>query len=362
MRICILDPGLRGLQGHHFDLDLRLVRSLVRQGHDVTVHGFVRLRPELMAAAEAAAMKLYTTFRVSPYHALPDTIASMDAHRAMAHTTAEDFVDLPSADVWFWPSLVPYQLMAAVEQPRPIPQLGGIWSLAHVWAHAADFVTEAEAQAPMLVGAYDELLCQAYSTSWPGLPPAARLPCPHDGASNDRRSSALRRIGFFGHQRPTRGLDLLPQLVSDLLERGFEVVVQDSGRSILREGYHPRLTVLPFVPDFPAEIARCDLVIWPSRAEAYLQAYSGIVSECIATAVPVILPSDCLPADVAARFETGVYFNEFSREAILGAVDKVQRAYPAVAARARAAATQWHAENGTERLADWIIDKFGDAT
>ena len=167
---------------------------------------------------------------------------------------------------------------------------------------------------------------------------------------------------FSATSAPARGLDLLPQLVSDLLERGFEVVVQDSGHAIFRQDDNPRLIVLPFVPDFPAQIARCDLVIWPSRIQAYLQSHSGIVSECIASGVPVILPSGCLPADVAARFETGVHFSEFSREAILEAVNKVQQAYPAVAARARAAATKWHAENGTERLVDWIIDKFGGST
>jgi glycosyltransferase involved in cell wall biosynthesis len=362
MRICILDPGLRGLEGHHFDLDLRVVRALARRGHDVMVHGFISPRPELLAAAEAAGIRFCATFRVWGYYT-PGTASSMEAYRAMAHhATAADLVGLPPADLWFWPTLLSYQFMAAAEQLRPIRQLGGIWSLSRTWAHAARQVAEAKAKAPIIVGAYDELLCRACRTSWPELPPIVRLPCPHDGAPNNRRPTTVHRIGFFGHQRAARGLGLLPQVVSDLLERGFEVVVQDSGHSIVRRGDNPRLIVLPFVPDFPAHIARCDLVIWPSRIQAYQQSFSGIVSECIATGVPVILPSGCLPANLAARFGAGIFFHEFSRGAILEAVDEVQQAYPAVAARARAAKTKWHAENGTDRLIDWIIDKYGGST
>ena len=251
-----------------------------------------------------------------------------EAYWAIVHETAADLAGLPPADLWFWPTLVPYQFLAALEPRRPVRQLGGIWSLSRRWADAARQVAEAEIQVPITVGAYDELLCQAYRNFWPGLSAIVTLPCPHDGAPNDRQPTALRRIGFFGHQRPARGLDFLPPLVSVLLDRGFEVVVQDSGGAISRWGDSPQLSVLPFVSDFSANIARCDLVIWHSRIEFYQLAYSGIVSECIASGVPVILPAGCLPADVAARFGAGVFFHEFSKEAILEALDRAQQALP----------------------------------
>ena len=363
MRICLLDPGLFGLAGHHFDVDLRLVRALTHRGHDVTVHGFVSPTPELMAAIDAAGMRFYPTFHVQTYYVPSETASPMEAYRNVIRTTAADLAGVPQADLWFWPTLVPYQFMAAREQRRPIPQLGGVWGLWYRWADAAREVAEAEAQAqaPIVIGAYDELLCQVYRTLCPGLPIVA-LPCPHDGAPNDRQPTALRRIGFFGHQRTSRGLDFLPELVREFLDRGFEVVVQDSGSAITRKGESPRLAVLPFVSDLPANIALCDLVIWHSRVEVYLRAYSGIVSECIATGVPVVLPTGCLPADVAGRFGAGVFFHEYSKEAILEAVHRAQQDYPAVAARARAAATKWHAENGTDRLAGWITEKFGGST
>ena len=367
MKISLLDPGLVLLGGHHFDLDLRLGRELARRGHDVVVHGFADLNPELRTAAEASGMEIHPTFRVPTYGAMPPAGSAIDAHRAMEQATAEDLAGVPPTDLWIWPTLAPYQFAAAAMQTHSVPQIGGSWWLprfphpigAHRWAHAARLV--AKARRPITVGAYDELLCRAYAGFSPGLD-VVRLPCPHDGAPNPHRPAALRRIGFLGHHRAGRGIDLVPQLVAALLERGFEVVVQDSGRTLQRQGDNPRLEVLPFVKNFAAEIAGCDLVIWPSQWEAYLQQYSGVVSECIATGVPVIVPSGCMPAEVLARFKCGNFFHYHSRDAVLEAVDDAADNFPAVVARARAAAKAWHSENGTARLAEWIESHSGGAS
>ena len=358
MKVCLLDPGLRGLMGHHFDLDLRLVRAFGRRGHEVTVHGFAEPRQGLVAMAKNAGMTIHPTFRVFPYSARPGGDSGMGAYLGRAAAIADDLARVSPADLWFWPTLTPDQLLAATSRPGPARQLGGLWFAprfplqigARGWAVAARRMTAGRGS--VILGAYDESLCEVYRTFTPGLP-VDRLPCPHDGGRNDRRPTELRRIGFFGHQRPTRGLDLIPPLVAALLDRGFEVVLQDSGRA-LPESHHPRLVALPYVLDFAVEIARCDLVIWPSFHEAYLHSFSGVVSECIATGVPVVQPSGCLPAGVAARFGCGMFFHEFSVEGILEAVDEAAGDFPALAARARAAATAWSAVNGTDRLVGWI--------
>jgi len=190
----------------------------------------------------------------------------------------------------------------------------------------------------------------------------------------------MRRIGFFGHQRAERGVDLIPELVTALLARGFEVVVQDSSDrrcgkgavsrllSLWRSSFLPhilckhreskgdnaRLTHLAYIEDFAAELSHCDLVIWPSRAEAYSQSLSGVVSECIATGVPIVVPAGCLPAQIAARYGCGVVFHDYSCVAIIAAVEEAARNFADLTARSRAAATAWHSQNGTDRLAAWI--------
>ena len=360
MKISLLDPGLQHLAGHHFDLDLRLVRELAKRGHEVAVHGYANPSPEFSAMAKTAGMAFHATFRVLTYARLPEGEPAIEVYRRFAVATAKDLADVPQTDLWIWPTLVPYQLMAAILQSRPIRQIGGVWASPRVlhsigarcWAVATRRL--ADAHSSIIVGAYDEALCELYRSFSPGLH-IAKLPCPHDGAPNDRQPSALRRIGFFGQQNVTRGLDLMPELVMALLERGCEVVVQDSGGAIRRQGHdNPKLIVLPFLADFPSEIARCDVVIWPTQLKAYTENLSGVVSECIATGVPVILPSGCMPAAIASRFGCGIFFHEFSRDGILEAVDEATQQFPAHFARAHAAATAWRAVNGTDRLVDWI--------
>ena len=366
MKIALLDPGLVTTQGHHFDLDLRLARALARLGHDVEVHGFVNPDQRLSAAAQAMGMALRSTFRVPPYIALPQTQSPLQAYEQMAAATAEDLAQVTGSDLWVWPTFTPYQFAAAQTEDGRVRQLGGLWWTprfphgigARSWAHTERRLMQGKSL--ITVGAYDQAICRAYKSFSPGLDVVC-LPCPHDGVDNDQRPPVLRRIGFFGHQRVSRGLELIPGLVRALVQRGFDVVVQDSSRSIQGEPKHPNVEVLEYVPDFAAEIARCDLVIWPSRWEAYVENFSGVMAECVATGVPIVAPSGCLPAEVLARFGCNSFFHEFSLEAIIEAVDLAEMEFPAVVARAQAAARLWRAENGTDRLAAWIVAHAGEA-
>ena len=357
MNITLLDPGLSSPRGHHFDLDLRLVRALGRLGHDVVVHGSIKLDPRLLEMANASGMAIHPTFCVHTYASLPPPLPPLQAYAQIVNATAADLGNVPHSDLWIWPTMAPYQFAAALSQGNAVRQLGGMWWTPRIphgigsssWARSSRRVVQEDL--PITVGAYDQALCRAYQSFSPELEVAC-LPCPHDGAANELRPSKLRRIGFFGHQRDTRGLTLLPHLVMALIQRGYDVVVQDSSGSI--KGKHPSVQVLQFVEDFAAEIARCDLVIWPSRWEAYMESCSGVMSECIATGVPIIAPSGCLPAEVLVRFGCGIFFHEFSVDAIMEALDQAEPEFAEHVSRARQAAVRWHAGNGTDRLASWI--------
>ncbi len=364
MRINLLDPGLSSLAGHHFDLDLRLFRTLERRGHEVVVHGFINPEHGLELAAKAAGMQLCKTFRVHPYGPIFKGRTPHEAYRSMEEATEMDLTLVEESDLWFWPTLTPYQLAAGLKAGAAMQQIGGTWWLPRVpleagarsWAASAKRLKGYSSN--FLVGAYDELLCQGCRTYSSGLT-IHRLPCPHDGAPNDRQPDTPKIIGFFGHQRHGRGIDIMPQLVDALLNRGFEVVVQDSSGKLRAKVSSQRLRVLDFIDDFAAEIARCDAIVWPSRWESYTHGWSGVVSESIATGVPVIVPSGCIPAEMVARYETGTFFHDFSTEAILAAIDEAVECYPALLAAASVAAGEWRACNGTERLVEWLENHTG---
>lgn len=380
MKIHLLDPGLRNLRGHHFDLDVRLARALARRGHEVLICAAHDASGELGARFSRDGNSFLPVFRCPPYFSseptrslrvrISDRLAgrrpkpadgvSVEQYRQVASLTAEDLARLPPADAWFWPTLSAYQLLAACSTSR-VPQIGGAWWLppflhgaaAAVWADSAQRIMRERLS--VKVGFYDEELCRRGESFSEGMM-LERLPCPHDGADGLRNRGGVRRIGFFGYQRPARGRDLLCELLPILLQRGFEVVVQDSGGG---DRYGRQAVVLPFIEDFAAELARCDVVIWPSRPDAYSWNLSGVVSECIASGVPVIMPSGCLPADMAARFDCAHYFHQHTCDSVLEALGRMVSDYPATLARCELARLGWRAVNGTDRLAERVEQLAG---
>lgn len=306
MNIALLDPGLYMLAGHHYDLDLRLARALTARGHAVTVHGHARPAPELGRRFEDAGLVFVPTFRIQPYFRIAEGERPLSKYRDAAACTAEDLASVADADLWVWPTLSAYQLLAASMHASTVRQIGGAWWLPHFmhpiaadcWRAATRRI--AETGQAFRVGAYAPVLCEGIQPLSSGLQIAC-LPCPHDGAPHERAGTSLRRIGFFGHQRAARGSDLLDELIDGLLARGLEVVLHDSSGKSGEAGLGDRVRVLDFVEDFAAEIARCDAVIWPSRPQAYALTFSGVVSECVASGVPVVMPSGCLPADAFRR-------------------------------------------------------------
>lgn len=355
MKISLLDPGLQGRFGHHYDLDLRLASALALRGHAVEVHGHRELATGLAEQFEIAGATLHPTFRIYAYRQPRRYQLPVCAHASWIAKTRRDLQQVDTADLWFWPTLTSFQLAAAARDERTVAQLGGAWWLPGIWVPAAEkawsrTITElARADKPIRLGAYDEALCQAYEHQFPGMP-MDMLPCPHDGAVNERTSPALACIGFFGHQRDRRGLALLPELISALLGEGYEVVFQDSGAGDLHLAEHPRLLRLPYIEDFAEAIARCDLIVWPSRPTAYRQSWSGVVSEAVASGVPVVAPEGCLPSELLTRMGCGVLFSAYNAEAVLAAVRRAAAAFPELRAQARQAAVAWRAQHGVDRL------------
>ena len=319
--IHILDPIIRQFAGHHYEIDSRLARELVGLGHKVTIHGSTLADPELGAALAAAGVGFAPTFRVS----MNDMSWDSPEYVRFARETNADLEAVPDDGLWLWPTFVPYQFLASVLHPRHPRQLG--WLHRHprsknplrprTWVLAAKLA--ASAGLPMTLGTFEETLREAVAACSFGVE-VELLPIPHSGTPNPRARDGLRRIGFLGQQRSERGIELIEPLVIRLLSMGYEVLLQDANETIRPQTDDPRLTVLGYVPDFPAAIASCDLLVWPSRSDKYRMRISGVVCEAIASGVPVVVPSGCGPATLAERYGCGTFFHEFTVESVLEAI------------------------------------------
>src|ERR1700722_16127200 len=125
MRISLLDPGAFRLEGHHFNVDCQLFRALTTRGHEVALHSFIRPQSDLIAAASAAAIPLYPTFRVPTFYRLPFQLRTW--YRRLSVVTAQDLASVPQTDLWLWPTFASFQLMAAVASSRSVRQIFGAW-------------------------------------------------------------------------------------------------------------------------------------------------------------------------------------------------------------------------------------------
>lgn len=348
-----MDPGLWRLAGHHFDIDLKVTRQLVADGHAVTVYSRQEPDPPVVSAFEGLA-ELQPIFRLSPY-AQPqqvDPIAGeLLLHEQSAPVIAADLARVKPADLWLWPSIFSNQVhacalarsgvpVAGCVHTEPDPWESGIGPM--LWRHA--FRSAQRRGLKLRIGGIEPAHRHAY------LPLTfderfETLPIPHDGKPISEARESLRTIGFLGHQRGEKGAGLLMGLTRQLVEDGFRIVLQDSGGNA-RDIAHPSVTRLGYVDDIADAILQCDLVVLPYTPSRYRIKGSGILWESIASGIPVVAPFATAPGNWIERTGAGTLFMHGTEQSIREAVLRARDTYPTIAAAALEASRAWPRTHG----------------
>lgn len=365
MRVSLLDHGLRRRTGHHFDLTLGLARRLLRNGHATEVHGHRRADPEVGAAFSSEGIAFHRSFSGSVQSPSQYGPEAGSAWQRQLEQTAGELQPAVNADLCLFPTLTADLLAAYTALASPPNMIGLVHQLPEQkhpnaqssWAAACE---QARCRRlPVHLAAIDPLLGEALRPGSGGLP-ILDLPVPIGAVPRASVPVALRRVGFFGHQRPERGSHLLPALVQGLLDLGFEVTVHDSRGRIRSDAPHPRLRLLgAFVEDLGAVLRECDLVVCPMDPSRYDLRVSGIALHALACGVPFLAPAGTL---CLRRWEaTGccAAFKEGSPASILAAVLAAAGAYPALAQAAAREALAWNAANGEGRFLEAALAAAG---
>ena len=363
MRVTILDPGLMDAGTHFLEWDLRLIEQLVSLGHTVNICSHVDINPTATALASAQAT-LSPIFRVSCYvqPAQLDPIAGdLMLFVEGASTTAEDLRRVEPSDLWMWPTFNAWHLYACalLGTPRHISACihqeptfnspnGNIW-----WRYA--FISAMRAKLGLNLGVTVQPLVNEYAGLTSGQR-ISRFAAAHDGVPGVRHKTSPTRIGFFGFQRQEKGVEILPSLVPQLIKDGHEVVMHDSGGMVQVEATD-KLTVLGFVPSLAQEIARCDLVVAPYLPQPYRVRGSGIVWDCIASGVPVIVPGGTACGDLVRNSGSGKTFPALSAQAVYGAIQAAKQDYAVIARAAGEASRRWPETDGSRRFAQAMLQQ-----
>ena len=362
MKINILDAGICYRAGHHYDYGLKTVKHYAQAGHDVHVYGFAEMKDEVEAdfAPFAKVTRLFSTF---PYHepAEYDWYAGELARlRIESGKIAEELKSVRDAEVWIWPTIRPPEIVACAVRGVEAPIVGCVY-----WDPGFEAGTiDAQIWRDSLLAAQDAGL-RLTLTSVEGelrhrfmrLVPDGRfavVPHPVDGPPIPQRKTALKRVGFFGHQREEKGANMMRSLLGRLVDDGYAITFHNSDMDFPFPDV-PGIDRLEYVEDIAVPIAACDLVVLPYDIKRYQARGSGILMECLALGVPVTAPIGTLPARIIEQSGVGPLFRTNSVKPIYGAVKAAERHYGVFASNAHRFAPNFCKHNGVGRFASALL-------
>ncbi len=362
MIINLFDPGLSFVGGHHLQWDRLLAEELAAQGHTVTVYCHKGIVPEARAAFRdpVALVPLFRNYAYVHPLQLDPVAGELLGFIDIAIALTEDLTAAAPADLWLWPSLMQAQLYACALARTDTPVSGCIHaepgfmsSLGSAcWRYA--FLKANQAGLSLNLGVPSPILQQEYGALF-GSPSLVKLlPLPIEGRPGGFPKTSLRTIGFFGHQRQEKGVELVPPLISKLLNDGYRVVLHDSAQAFGAEQI-PGLTRIGYVDDLAAEIAKCDLLILPYPASAYRSKESAIVWDALASGVPILVPNGTASSLRVLTEGAGKVFHFHTVDSICNALEEARRDFPRIAAGAFGASQRWPETHGVARLADALV-------
>lgn len=354
MRINLIDPALHKRGGHHFEWLQRIAQGLADRGTPAHLYCRARPQPEVLQAFSRTGGAT-PLFDVPTYERVDSDVegADLSACLTRADMLARSLPQVRPADLWIMPTLFAQDLHAlAAAPPRATvvgvvhwpPEFGLREGGRGAWRSGVQRV--ARVGLDLRLGTIVGGLCEIYE---PLLGrPVSLLPSPLDARVPQAPKQALRRIGFFGEQRGAKGADLIPQLVPELLKKGYVPVVHDSAGRMLRGSPPPGIELHGYVDDIRALVASCDLVVLPYSAQQYRVMSSGLLWEALASGVPAVVAAGTAPASTLLESGAGRTFAEPAVTDILAAIQRVQHDYPAVAHAAWTASSAWALRHGVD--------------
>lgn len=363
MRVNLLDPGLTGQAGHHFDLDLKLARWIAGRGHETRVYAHSKVTGAVRDAFSSVAT-LEPLFRTDPYvhpYSQDRYAGELITYQGQWQLLSKDLENLQEADVWLWPTITASMLRACATIKTKAQVAGCVHAPAvseeypngTIWWRAALLAAEGASLRLRLGTIEPEQRYEYLPLTTDGA--FLLLPSYLEGVQAPAPRERLEKIGFFGHQRGEKGASLIPALVGPLVSSGYQLVVQDSSELVALQD-RIGLSVMGFLPDLAEQIALCDLVVLPYQPLRYRRRGSGILMQALASGVPAVVPFDTAPGRLIDQTGAGTQFVDLQAGQVLTAIEQLRKDYPTIAMAAYEASLLWKARHGLQRFAKALIE------
>lgn len=366
MKINILDAGIRTRAGHHYDYGLKLLKFYTEGGHDVHVYGSADMDDEVAGDFQefGPTTKLFRMFPYQPENTYDWYAGTIVRYCRESPRLAEDLRSVRQADLWIWPTLRSWEVDACASHGVDAPMIGCVYwdpglesrSIdARLWRNALLFAQERGVQVT-LASVESELRHRFMPIVANGR--FALVPHPVGGPPIPKPKTALKRIGFFGHQREEKGLKMMKPLLSQLVQDGYAITFHNSDRGAESLDL-PGVDMLRYAKDIAEPIAECDLVVLPYSVERYRARGSGILAECLALGIPVTAPVGTLPGRIIEQAGVGPLCVANSLVPIYQAIKATERNYASFAQNAYRYAQKFCARNGVAQFASALLAAAG---
>ena len=353
MNISILEPNLIQNAGHYSDWPKQIAQYLaVELKHKVTIYAHNTVKKSVFDdLSEIAEVKPYFSSKLNlglDYDTINPKII-----RSQYDLLSTELNNIEPSDLWIIPTLSSIFLLALIRShptnaissvTHLIPHFNGkngikLWKLCGERLQNSNLNINFFVTVPELIPLYNKLLQQTIQ----------HIPYLYNSLDHKmiEKKSLLNTVGFLGHQRPEKGLRLLPHLTHFISKMGLKIILQDSsGRIEVKDSNN--ILLVKYVDDLPKIITQCDLIIAPYNPLRYRFRMSAMIIDALANAIPVVAPSNTSSGNLVEKFHAGETFDQFDVESILSAIKKVQSNYEEYAHGAFEASKYLHENHGNE--------------
>jgi glycosyltransferase involved in cell wall biosynthesis len=362
MTVIFLDPGIRGLSGHHAHTVRALSQAVRERGPAVRILGHRALAPDVAEALGAEPLFSLSTYAVTSHDPVCWALETLVDGAALI---ADDLRRLEPApgDVLVWPTARPHHIAAAARamQAWPSPLFtvftAGLPCVAPEDLYWRFACRRLPPDAPVVLAATADMMAEDYARAVGR--PFQSAPFFHEGRARDRSGADPVVVGLLGHQRPSKGIHRLPAIIRRTQAGNVRWLVHDSGSDA--EATLVELETLPNVQVLRGPVAdwlglldRCDALLLPYDRGEYDRMHSGLLGEGIASGMPVVIPDTpglLSQSEVAGR----VVYKGDAPETVAAAVDALAQHFGELAKAAYRSAGHYAARNGPGRWAGWLL-------
>ena len=326
MKIIIIDPGLKNINGHNFATNFSLAKELKKKGINVEILCHKNVDQSIIKYFFDADIKIKNVFEISSYSGFPYQNRK-NFFESLKLTTQEldKYIESTShADIAIWPPCVfPLQLISNLTVKVAKVQFIFLEPAFSSFSNQTIQIYSSFRQ--KFIERKDiNYLCveERIKNYFVKFLPIDIEICPFLTFSRfvELKKNKLEKIGVFGFEKIINEkfaisfLDLLKSfnILFDFhdprkyfhIKKGFDNKLGDLRKKLNSE----KFTFSNFKRDLNKKISEYDCILYFFNPLFYQLIPSGIVSESIATGRPIILPRQNSPADTVNYYNCGLFF------------------------------------------------------